>query len=178
MLSRPTVAVSSAPAAGPTMKAAHEAPSMYPLTLANRSGSSVRYGAKEAIAVYTGVPTNPRRKVITTIAGMVSAKIIPIATGMKRISPPINTRRGSNRSTRTPGDRGADQCGDAESGHDRGHFARGCIQLEGGLAPDPDEEGSFATDPGDEAGGNDPDDVTICPHRGHATAGGRQNRLE
>ncbi len=77
-----------------------------------------------------------------------------------------------------PGDRRTDQRGETEGGHDRGDFAGGRLQLEGGLAPDPDEEGGLTTDPGDEAGGDDPDDVTICPHGGHATAGGGQIRLE
>ena len=102
MPSRPTVLAMIAPRAGPNTNAAQAAPSIYPLIRARRSGSSVKNGPKEEMAVNTGVPTRPRRKVATTNAGRVSAKTIPNATGMNTISAAMRTRRGSKRSTNTP----------------------------------------------------------------------------
>ena len=62
----------------------------------------MRNGPNEEMAVNTGVPTRPSRNVATTNAGSVSARTIPSDTGMNTISAAIRTRRGSNRSTRTP----------------------------------------------------------------------------
>ena len=91
-----------APTAGPPMKAAMPADSIHELIVWSRSRSSVRYGANELIAVNTGAPVKPNSAPKNASCGIDVARTMASVAGTKNNSAAMTTRRGSNRSTRTP----------------------------------------------------------------------------